>query len=91
MERQATIKDIARTLHISTSTVSRALRSAHEVNPETKAAVLKLEEEMNDQPNQLALSLLKKQTNTIGIIVPNLDSDMTWREIVFKPKLFIRE
>ena len=73
MERQATIKDIARTLHISTSTVSRALRNAHDVNPETRAAVLKLAEEMNYQPNQLALSLLKKQTHTIGVIVPNLD------------------
>ena len=73
MERQATIKDIARTLHISTSTVSRALRNAHDVNPETRSAVLKLAEEMNYQPNQLALSLLKKQTHTIGVIVPNLD------------------
>jgi len=73
MERQATIKDIARILHISTSTVSRALRNAHDVNPETRTAVLRLAEEMNYQPNQLALSLLKKQTHTIGVIVPNLD------------------
>ncbi len=73
MEKQATIKDIAQTLQISTSTVSRALRNATDVKPETKAAVIALAQELNYQPNQLALSLLKKQTHTIGVIVPNLD------------------
>ena len=73
MEKQATIKDIAQTVQISTSTVSRALRNATDVKPETKAAVIALAQELNYQPNQLALSLLKKQTHTIGVIVPNLD------------------
>ncbi len=73
MEKQATIKDIARALQISTSTVSRALRNSHDVNEDTRKAVLALAEELNYQPNQLALSLLHKQTHTIGVIVPNLD------------------
>lgn len=73
MEKQATIKDIARTLQVSTSTVSRALRNANDVNQDTRKAVLALAEELNYQPNQLALSLLHKQTHTIGVIVPNLD------------------
>ena len=73
LEKQATIKDIARTLKISTSTVSRALRNTHDVKPETRKAVLELAEQLNYQPNQLALHLLKKQTHTIGVIVPNLD------------------
>lgn len=73
MNRPATIKDIARTLNISTSTVSRALRNAHDVNPETRAAVLALSEELSYQPSRLALSLQQKQTHTIGVIVPNLD------------------
>ncbi len=73
MERQATIKDIARALKISTSTVSRALRNTYDVKPETRKSVLKLAEQLNYQPNQLALHLLKKQTHTIGVIVPNLD------------------
>ena len=73
MEKQATIKDIAQALQISTSTVSRALRNATDVKPETKAAIMALAQELNYQPNQLALSLLKKQTHTIGVIVPNLD------------------
>lgn len=73
MNKPATIKDIARTLNISTSTVSRALRNAHDVNPETRKAVLALSEELAYQPSRLALSLQQQQTHTIGVIVPNLD------------------
>ena len=73
MEKQTTIKDIARALNISTSTVSRALRDATDVKPETKIAVKALAEQLDYQPNKLALSLLNRQTNCIGVIIPNLD------------------
>ncbi len=73
MTKPPTIKDIARQLNISVSTVSRAIRNASDVNKETKKAVISLVEELNYQPNQLALSLRNKQTHTIGVIVPNLD------------------
>jgi len=73
MNKPATIKDIARILKISTSTVSRALRDASDVSAETKNAVISLSEELNYQPNKFALSLQQKQTHTIGVIVPNLD------------------
>src|SRR5215203_854391 len=73
MNKQATIKDIAKTLKISTSTVSRALRNAPDVNQETRNAVVALSEELSYQPSRLALSLQQKQTHTIGVIVPNLD------------------
>jgi LacI family transcriptional regulator len=73
MNKPATIKDIAQRLGISVSTVSRALRNAPDINPETKQAVVLLSEELNYQPNKLALSLRQKQTHTIGVIVPNLD------------------
>ncbi len=73
MSKPPTIKDIARQLNISISTVSRALRNASDVNSETKKTVHALSEELNYQPNQLAISLRKKQTHTIGVIVPNLD------------------
>jgi LacI family transcriptional regulator len=68
-----TIKDIARRLNISISTVSRALRNATDVNADTKKAVLELAQQLDYQPNRLALSLRQKQTHTIGVIVPNLD------------------
>lgn len=73
MDKPATIKDIARILKISTSTVSRALRDASDVSSQTKNAVINLAEELNYQPNKFALSLQQKQTHTIGVIVPNLD------------------
>jgi LacI family transcriptional regulator len=73
MNKQATIKDIAKTLQLSTSTVSRALRNAPDVSGQTKKAVQLLSEKLNYQPNKLALSLQQNQTHTIGVLVPNLD------------------
>jgi DNA-binding LacI/PurR family transcriptional regulator len=73
MSKQATIKDIAKTLQISTSTVSRAMRNAPDVSIKTRTAVQNLSEKLNYQPNRLALSLQQNQTHTIGVLVPNLD------------------
>ena len=73
MNKPATIKDIAKQLNISISTVSRAIRNAPDVNIDTRKAVMALSEELCYQPNRLALSLKQKQTHTIGVIVPNLD------------------
>ncbi|MBS1497180.1 MAG: LacI family DNA-binding transcriptional regulator [Bacteroidetes bacterium] len=73
LNKPPTIKDIARQLNISVSTVSRAIRNASDVSAETKKTVMALVEELNYQPNQLALNLRSKQTHTIGVIVPNLD------------------
>lgn len=49
------------------------MRNAPDVNADTKRAVMALSEELNYQPNKLALSLKQKQTHNIGVIVPNLD------------------
>ncbi len=73
MNKPATIKEIAKQLGTSISTVSRALRNAPDVNADTKKAVLALSDELSYQPNRLAQSLRHKQTHTIGVIVPNLD------------------
>jgi DNA-binding LacI/PurR family transcriptional regulator len=60
MDRQPNIKEIAQQLHLSISTVSRALRNQPDVNPETKKAVLELAEQIDYQPNRLASSLQNK-------------------------------
>ncbi|MBC7948080.1 MAG: LacI family DNA-binding transcriptional regulator [Chitinophagaceae bacterium] len=73
MNKPATIKDIAKQLNISISTVSRAMRNAPDVNVDTRKAVMALSEELSYHPNRLALSLKQKQTHNIGVIVPNLD------------------
>jgi len=64
-----TIKDIAKALGISTSTVSRALRDSYEISPETKALVLECAEKLNYKPNPAALSLKERRTRSIGVIV----------------------
>lgn len=69
---QVTIKDIARELGISPSTVSRALKDHPDISPETKKAVNELAEKLNYQPNVVALSLRSSKTNTIGVIIPEI-------------------
>ena len=64
-----TIKDIARALGFSTSTVSRALRDSHEISPETKKLVLEYAEKNNYHPNPIALSLKERRSRSIGVIV----------------------
>ncbi|MEQ9230384.1 MAG: LacI family DNA-binding transcriptional regulator [Cyclobacteriaceae bacterium] len=67
-----TIKDIARELDISPSTVSRALKDHAEISKETKEAVNRVAKELNYQPNSLALSLRYSKSHTIGIVVPEI-------------------
>ena len=69
---QVTIKDIARELGISPSTVSRALKDHPDISSETKKAVNALADKLNYQPNIVALSLRQKKTNTIGVVIPEL-------------------
>lgn len=67
-----TIKDIAKALNLSTSTVSRALRGSYEINTETKKMVLAYAEKMNYHPNPIALSLKENRSKAIGVIVPEI-------------------
>lgn len=68
----ATIKDIAKALNLSTSTVSRALRGSYEISGETKKAVLEYAEKINYRPNPIALSLKERRTRAIGIVVSEI-------------------
>lgn len=67
-----TIKDIAKALDLSTSTVSRALRGSYEISPETKKLVLEYAEKINYRPNPIALSLKERRTRSIGVIVSEI-------------------
>lgn len=69
---QITIKDIARILGISPSTVSRALKDHPDINSDTKKAVNELAGKLKYQPNAVALSLKNSRSNTIGIIIPEI-------------------
>jgi len=67
-----TIKDIARELKVSPSTVSRALKNHPDISEETKKAVNELARKSNYQPNAVALSLKQRRSNTIGVIIPEI-------------------
>jgi LacI family transcriptional regulator/LacI family repressor for deo operon, udp, cdd, tsx, nupC, and nupG len=67
---QTTIIDIAKSLGVSNSTVSRALHGHADISSETRQAVLDRASQLDYQPNQLAYNLVKSKTNTIGMIVP---------------------
>jgi DNA-binding LacI/PurR family transcriptional regulator len=72
VNKAATILDIARELNVSKSTVSRALNNHYSIGDATKKAVLNLAKKYNYHPNNIAYSLSKKSTRTIGVIVPLL-------------------
>jgi len=67
-----TIKDIAKELNLSTSTVSRALRGSHEISAETKKLVLEYAEKINYRPNPIALSLKERRSRAIGVVVSEI-------------------
>ena len=70
MRHTVTIKDIAKILNISVSTVSRALRDTYDVNQETRNRILSLAAELNYKPNFNATGLAKGSTHNIGVVLP---------------------
>jgi LacI family transcriptional regulator len=72
--RETTIYDLARELNISVATVSRALKDDAVVNKKTKKRIFDLAEQMGYRSNHFARNLRTQRTNTIGVIVPRLNS-----------------
>jgi LacI family transcriptional regulator len=69
---EVTIKDIARKANVSYATVSRALNNKRGVRESTRHRVLELAAEMSYTPNAIARGLVKKQTLTLGLIIPDI-------------------
>ncbi|SHG98871.1 LacI family DNA-binding transcriptional regulator [Winogradskyella jejuensis] len=72
MKRKVTLKQIAKELDVSISTVSKALRNSVEISEDTKQKVQAFAKLYNYKPNNIALSLKNRKTNTIGIIIPEI-------------------
>lgn len=68
----ATLKDVAAVCGLTVTTVSRVLNNRGYISEETRAKVYAAMEELNYKPNEVARSLSKKSTNTIGVIVPHI-------------------
>jgi LacI family transcriptional regulator len=67
-----TLKQLAKELNVSISTVSKALNNSDEIGQETVRRVKELAELYNYKPNKVALSLKQNKTKTIGVIIPNI-------------------
>ena len=74
-EKEVTIYDLASKLNISIATVSRALKDDPVVSKKTKKKIFELAEKMGYRSNHFARNLRKQQTNTIGIIIHELNSN----------------
>lgn len=71
--KKTTIRDIALELDLSVSAVSKALNGYPDINKATRLRVIEAAKRLNYTPNQQALSLIKKRTNLIGLVIPELN------------------
>lgn len=70
--KETTLKQIAETLGISITTVSKALKNYPDVSKKTRNAVLELASSLNYTPNSFAVNLRTKESKTIGLIIPEV-------------------
>ncbi|MNS57048.1 HTH-type transcriptional regulator DegA [compost metagenome] len=68
----STINDVALKAGVSVTTVSRVLNNRGYISEATRKKVYETMEELNYQPNEIARSLLRKQSNLIGLIIPSV-------------------
>ncbi|MFK2818641.1 LacI family DNA-binding transcriptional regulator [Flavobacteriaceae sp. LMIT009] len=72
MKRKITLKQIAKELDVSISTVSKSLRNSKEISEDTREKVQAFAKLYNYRPNNIALSLKNRKTKTIGVIIPEI-------------------
>lgn len=75
MEKEITIYDIAKKLNLSAATISRALKDHPAINRNTKKKILETAESMGYRSNTFASNLRRRKTNTLGVLVPRLNSN----------------
>ena len=72
MKAKATLKQIAKELNVSVSTVSKALKDSPEISELTKVKIKEYAKLKNYKPNVIGLNLKNRKTKTIGVIIPNI-------------------
>jgi LacI family transcriptional regulator len=72
MKRKVTLKQIAKELDVSISTVSKSLKDNPEISLDTRQKVQAFAKMYNYKPNNIALSLKNKKTKTIAVIIPEI-------------------
>ncbi|QYA26015.1 LacI family transcriptional regulator [Gramella sp. MT6] len=74
MKSKITLKELAKLLNVSISTVSKALHDSPEISPKTAERVKELAKLHNYRPNPVAVNLKKSKTGTIGVVIPNISN-----------------
>lgn len=80
-ERVATLSDVALEASVSTATVSRCLNSPHQVDPSTRARVMKAVKDLSYTPNFGARIMAARRTNTVGAVIPTIENSIFARGI----------
>ena len=72
---KVSLRDLAKTLNVSISTVSKGLRNSYEISEQTRRRVLEAARDMGYNPNPYAGSLRHHKSKTIGLLVPELTNN----------------
>jgi LacI family transcriptional regulator len=75
MNNSVTLKDIAKALNLSISTISKSLNDSYEISSDTKQKVLEYAQQHHYSPNRLAKGLKEGKTRSIGVVVCSLDNN----------------
>ena len=78
---RVTIRDVAEKARVSRQTVSRVINGSEKVNPETRARVESVIDEMGYRPHAIARFMARGRTRTLAFLAPNL-SDYTFARII---------
>ena len=89
--KHVTIKDVAKKLNVSISSVSRAFNDKYDIKKETKDLILKTAEDMGYFPNPIAKKLSQNKTYNIGVVVPEFVNEFYSEIIIAIQEVFISE
>ena len=89
--KHTTIKDIARKLNISVSTVSRAFNDKYDIRKETRDRILKTANDMGYRPNPIAKKLIQQKTYNIGVVVPEFINSFFPEVIIGMQDILLKE
>ncbi|MDP4186465.1 MAG: LacI family DNA-binding transcriptional regulator [Bacteroidota bacterium] len=89
--KHVTIKDVAKRLNCSVSTVSRAFNDKYDIRKDTQEMILTAAKEMGYSPNPIAKSLLKQCSNQIGVVVPEFINSFFPEVIIGIQEVFIKK
>lgn len=89
--KHVTIKDVAKKLNCSVSTISRAFNDKYDIRKETRDHILSIAKEMGYSPNPMAKSLLKQCSNQIGVVVPEFINAFFPEVIIGIQEVFINK